>query len=180
MSFGEGQLREQLSVLKIVRPRPKLTPFDRAFWLMLRQVWPHWSETLIIVKPETVVRWHRAGFKTYWRWKSRRRKPGRPRVDREVRTLIRRMASENPTWGAPRVHGELLKLGFDVSDTTVWRYMPRRPVGRAALKRWITFLRNHREGIAAMDFFVVPRQRSESSTFSSSFIMGAAGLSTSL
>ena len=94
-------LRQQLAVLKIERPRPKLTPFDRAFWVLLRRLWSRWSEALIIVKPETVVGWHAAGFRFYWRWKSRKRKPGRPRVDAEVRKLIRRMATENLGWGAP-------------------------------------------------------------------------------
>ncbi len=149
-------LRQQLVVLKSKRPRPRLTPFDRAFWVLLRRLWSRWSETLIIVKPETVIAWHRAGFKTYWRWKSRKTKPGRPRVDAEVRKLIRRMAAENLGWGAPHIHAELLKLGFELSERTVSRYMPKRPGGPDALKRWMTFLRNHREGIAAMDFFVVP------------------------
>ena len=149
-------LRQQLAVLKVARPRPKLTPFDRAFWVFLSRIWPHWSDPLILVMPETVVRWHRAGFKTYWRWKSRKGKPGRPRIDPEVRQLIRRMASENRSWGTPRIHSEVLKLGFVVSERTVARYMPKRRAGPDALERWMTFLRNHREGIAAMDFFVVP------------------------
>ena len=94
-------LRQQLAVLKMKKPRPKLTPLDRAFWVLLRRIWHRWSEALIIVKPETVVGWHAAGFRLYWRWKSRRRRPGRPRVDAEVRKLIRRMAAENLGWGAP-------------------------------------------------------------------------------
>ena len=97
-------LRQQLSVLKADKPRPKLTSFDQAFWILLRRAWPRWSEALIIVKPETVVRWHRAGFRLYWRRKSCNGKPGRPRVDSEFHQLIRRMASENPNWGAPRIH----------------------------------------------------------------------------
>jgi putative transposase len=109
-------LRQQLAVLKATRPRPKLTPLDRAFWVLLRRAWPRWSDALIVVKPETVTRWHRAGFRLYWRWKSRNGKPGRPRIDPEVRQLIRRMASENPTWGTPRIHAELHKLGLVVSE----------------------------------------------------------------
>ena len=111
---------------------------------------------LIVVKPETVAGWHRAGFKTYWRWKSRKEKPGRPRIDPEARQLIRRMAAENPSWGSPRIHSELLKLGFDISERTIARYVPKRRTAPGALERWMTFLRNHREGIAAMDFFAVP------------------------
>jgi transposase InsO family protein len=149
-------LRQQLAVFKAEKPRPRLTSLDRAFWVLLRRVWRNWSEALIIVKPETVVGWHRDGFRLYWRWKSRNGKPGRPRIDSEVRQLIRRMSSANPTWGSPRIHSELLKLGFVVSERTVARYMPKRRAGPDALKRWMTFLRNHREGIAAMDFFVVP------------------------
>ena len=122
---------------------------------MLRRLWGRWAAALVIVKPDTVVRWHRAGFKVYWNWISRRgRRTGRPAVDAELRDLIRRMASENG-WGAPRVHGELKMLGFDVSERTVSRYLHglrRRPQARQS---WLTFLRNHREVIAAMDLFVV-------------------------
>jgi len=105
------------------------------------------------VKPETVIRWHRKGFKLYWTWKSRNR-GGRPRIDAEIRTLIRRMARENPTWGAPRVHGELLKLGFEVSEATVSRYMPRRR--KPPSQSWRSFLRNHVHDLVSIDFFVVP------------------------
>jgi len=112
-------------------------------------------DALILVKPETVARWHRQGFRLYWRRKSRAQTPGRPRVGREVRDLIRRVASENG-WGAPRIHAELLKLGFAVSERTVSRYLPRRPTNPDAVKRWLAFLRNHREVIAGVDFFTVP------------------------
>lgn len=110
----------------------------------------------MVVNPETVVRWHRAGFRLYWRWLCRRKESGRPRISSEVRQLIERMARENPLWGAPRIHGELLKLGLEVSERTVSRYLGR--VGRKGdtRKLWLTFLRNHREVIAAMDFFTVP------------------------
>src|SRR5262245_48610848 len=110
-------LRQQVAVLKRQRPRPMLTRIDRLFWTALRHWWPRRSDALIIVKPETVVRWHHAGFRLYWRWRSRHR-GGRPRISEEIRTLIRRMASENADWGAPRIHGELLKLGFDLSERT--------------------------------------------------------------
>lgn len=149
-------LRQQLAVLMPKPTRPRLGAKDRLFWVTLRRIWPGWKDVLVLVKPDTVVRWHRAGFRAFWRWKSRPTRPGRPRVSREVRQLIRRMAFENPLWGAPRVHGELKMLGFDVSERTVARYMPRRPPAPAARQRWRDFLHNHREGIAAMDFLTVP------------------------
>lgn len=120
-------LRQQLAILKRQTKRSPLTKVDRAFWVALSRVWTDWREAVVIVKPETVVGWHRKGFRLYWTWKSRRRnRTGRPRVDHEVRRLIRQMANENVGWGAPRIHGELLKLGFDVSQATVSRYTPRR------------------------------------------------------
>src|SRR6185295_17091451 len=124
------------------------------FWIVLCRLWTRWTEVLVFVKPETVVRWHRAGFRRYWNWFSRRRR-GRPRVAAEVRALVRRLATENPTWGAPRVHGELRMLGFEISERTVSRLMPRRAPSPESAQRWMTFLRNHRDAIAAMDFFVV-------------------------
>ena len=149
-------LRQQVAVLKEKRRRPRLSGLDRAFWVLLRRLWPRWADVLIIVKPETVVRWHRAGFRAYWRWRSKRRGPGRPPAHWPIRELIRRLAMDNPSWGAPRVHGELLKLGLCVSERTVSRYMPRRPSNPDQVQRWITFLRNHKDAIAAMDFFTVP------------------------
>ena len=113
-------LRQQLSVLKRKRPRPKLNTFDRLFWTTLRRVWPRWADVLIIVKSETVVGWHRTGFRLYWRWRSRPR-GGRPKITGEIRVLIRRLAEENPDWGAPRIHGELQMLGFVVSERSVAR-----------------------------------------------------------
>ena len=149
-------LRQQLAVLKRKRPRPALRPWDRLFWTSLRRMWPRWVDALIIVKPETVVGWHRAGFRRYWRWRSRPR-GGRPKVSEEMRTLIRRMAVENADWGAPKIHGELLKLGFAISERTVARYLRRlRPRCGDPARRWLAFLANHREAIAAMDFFTVP------------------------
>ena len=124
---------------------------------MAHQFWSTWKEALIVITPETVVRWHRAGFRLYWRMISRVRKPtGRRRVSKEVQDLIFRMVAENPTWGAPRIHGELLMLGFDVSERTISRWMRRAPTDPEPAKRWLAFLRNHREAIAAMDFFTVP------------------------
>ncbi len=117
-------LRQQLAALKHRHPRPRLTDADRLFWVVLSQFWAGWRESLHIVQPETVVRWHRQGFRYYWRWKSRHR--GRPSIDPEIRQLIQRMCPANPLWGAPRIHGELLKLGIDVSEATVSKYMIKR------------------------------------------------------
>jgi len=149
-------LRQQLVVLKRKNPRPKLRLADRLFWILLRRFWPGWTNVLIIVKPETVVSWHRAGFRLFWRLRSRPKKSGRPKLNGEVRKLIRQMIKENPTWGAPRIHGELLKLGFDISERTVSRYIKRISPSGQSRKLWAAFLRNHREAITAMDFFTVP------------------------
>ena len=149
-------LRQQLSTFKAERSKQRLTKVDRLFWVVLRWLWSRWADALIIVKPETVVRWHRAGFKTYWRWKSKNKRRGRPRITCELRGLINQMRCENPTWGAPRIHAELLKLGFDVSERTISRYLCKRSPGRHTRQSWKTFLDNHREVIAAMDFFTVP------------------------
>jgi putative transposase len=151
-------LRQQISVLKRRNPRPRLNPWDQLFWVFLRRVWSRWAEVLVVVKPETVVRWHRAGFQFYWRFLSRRREKGSRRISSELRQLIERMAKENPTWGAPRIHGELLKLGFDVSECTVSRYLFRAGRNGDASKLWLIFLKNHREVIPAMDFFTVPAE----------------------
>jgi transposase InsO family protein len=146
-------LRQQLATLSHHGRRPKLVTVDRLFWVALRELWPGWVNALTIVKPATVVDWHRRAFRTYWRHVSR--KQGRPPIDAGLRELIERMVKEN-RWGAPRIHGELLKLGFRVSERTVSRYVrlaqPRRPPSTT----WKTFLANHREVLAAMDFFVVP------------------------
>jgi putative transposase len=115
-------LRQQLAVLKRKRRRPVLSRLDRFFWIMLRSVWPRWSDVLAIVKPATVIAWYRTGFRLYWRWRSRQR-GGRPRITEEVRSLIRKMRLENADWGAPKIHGELLKLGFTISERTVARYL---------------------------------------------------------
>ena len=150
-------LRQQLAVLRRKPPQPRFAASDRLFWVMLRRLWCGWKQPLILVQPETVVRWHRAGFKAYWSWLSRRRtRVGRRCVSKELPDLIFRMVAENPSWGAPRIHGELMMLGFDVSERTVLRWMRKAPRNPEPAKRWATFLSNHREAIAAMDFLTVP------------------------
>ena len=145
-------LRQQLAILKHRHPRPRLTDADRLFWVVLSQIWSGWQGSLHIVQPGTVVRWHRQGFRYYWRWKSRRR--GRPRIDPEIWHLIQRMCRANPLWGAPRIHGELQKLGIEVSEATVSKYMIKRRGPPS--QRWRTFLENHGQEIIALDFFTVP------------------------
>jgi len=150
-------LRQQLMVLKRKHRRTKLGSFDKLFWVLTRRFWSGWKRALIVVTPETVVRWHRAGFQLYWRVISKVPRPmGRIQTPQEARESIFRMVAENPTWGAPRIHGELLMLGFDVSERTISRWMKRAPRDAEPGRRWLTFLRNHREAIAAMDFFTVP------------------------
>jgi transposase InsO family protein len=124
---------------------------------MLLRLWSGWKQALILVQPETVVRWHRAGFKVYWTWLSRHRvRAGRKCISVELRELIFRMVAENSTWGAPRIHGELKMLGIDISERTVLRWMRKAPRNPEPAMRWVAFLNNHREAIAAMDFFTVP------------------------
>jgi transposase InsO family protein len=147
-------LRHQLIVLqRKVRGRAHLTNNDRWFFVQMYRWFPSILKVVTIIEPETLVRWHRAGFRRYWRWKSRSR-GGRPQIDVELRMLIRRMSIENLPWGAPRIHGELLKLGFEAAQSTVAKYMVKRrgPPSQG----WRTFLRNHAPDIAAMDLFVVP------------------------
>ena len=148
-------LRHQLNVLqRQVASRPRLTGADRLLFVWLCRLFPSLRNTITIVKPDTVLRWHRSGFRLYWRWKSRSC-GGRPKVPIEVRSLIRRMSVENPLWRAPRIHGELMKLGIEVAQSTVARYMAKRRPGGSG-QTWRTFLRNHAAGIGAMDFLVVP------------------------
>ena len=147
-------LRQQIIVLRRTAPkRLRFNALDRLIFVGLCQMFPDVRQALTIVKPQTIVRWHRAGFRAYWRWKSRSRW-GRPKVAFEVRQLIRDMSLANPLWGAPRIHGELLKLGIDVGQTSVAKYMARQR--RPPSQGWRTFLHNHADGIAAMDLFVVP------------------------
>ena len=149
-------LRQQLAVLKRKHPRPRLQLFDKLFWVLARRFWSDWKQAFILVSPETVVGWHRAGFRMYWRVISRaRRTIGRKRISSELRGLIFRMVAENPAWGAPRIHGELLMLGFDISERTISRWMRRAPRDPEPAKRWLAFLRNHWEAIAAMDLWPV-------------------------
>ena len=147
-------LRQQVTALKKERPRPLLDDVDRAFWVALRTSWPSWASRLVIVNTDTVARWNRERFRRYWTRISSRRYSGRPRIDAEIRRLVRTMAQNG--WGAPRIHAELTKLGFIISEITVSRYMPRRPAEPDQVKRWIAFLRNHKDDIAAMDLFTVP------------------------
>ena len=150
-------LRQQLLALRAKRPSRRLTVLHKLFWVVLRRRWAGWKTPLILVTPRTVVGWHRAGFRLYWKWLSRARQMGgRKPVTKEIRALIFRMAEGNPTWGAPRIHGELVKLGFDISEPTVSRWLRRAPRNPDPAQRWLTFLRNHREAIAAMDFFTIP------------------------
>ena len=147
-------LRHQLIILCRQRHvRVRLTNNDRWFFIQLYRWFPSILKVLTVVRPETLVRWHRAGFRSYWRWKSRSR-GGRPQIETDLRALIRRMSIENPLWGAPRIHGELLKLGFEVAQSSVAKYMVKRrgPPSQG----WRTFLQNHAPDIAAMDLFVAP------------------------
>jgi putative transposase len=150
-------LRQQLAAMKRRHLRSQLGLLDKLFWVAVRQFWSEWKQALIVVTPETAVRWHQADFRLYWRPISKAKKPiGRRQMPKEVRQLIFRMAAENPTWGAPRIHGELLMLGFDISERTISRWMKRAPRDSEPAKRWLAFLRNHREAIAAVNFFTVP------------------------
>jgi len=150
-------LRQQLTVQQRTIKRPKLKRKDRIFWAWLSRIWPQWKSALIVVKPETVIKWHRQGFKLYWRWKSRSSKVGRPIISKEIRDLIRQMSQKNPTWGAPRIQSELALLGFEVADSTVAKYMDKQR--KPPSQTWRTFLKNHANQIAAIDFFAVPTVR---------------------
>ena len=145
-------LRRQVLILSLKnRSRVRLRNLDRLVLVWLYRIFPSILNAIIVVKPETVIRWHRRGFRAYWHWRSRR--GGRPTVDREISALIRRMSRENPFWGAPRIHGELLMLGIAVAQSTVAKYMGRR--NRPTSQGWKTFLRNRAAGIASIDLFVV-------------------------
>ena len=146
-------LRQQLAVFKRKCPRPRLRGTDRFFWVWLSRSWKDWHRVLIIVRPETVVAWHRKDFRLFWTWISRR-KSGRPEASPAVRTLILKMAAANPLWGAPRIHGELLKLGIHISERTVSRLLPRKR--RPPSQTWKAFLDNHVKDLVSIDFFTVP------------------------
>jgi len=148
-------LRHQVAVLKrSQRRRLRLNSGDRLLWVGLSRIWSQWRSALLIVKPETVIAWHRKGFRLYWIWKTGRGTPGRPEVRDEVRELIRRMSMANPLWGAPRIHGELLKLGIEVSQATVAKYMVRQR--KPPSQTWRAFLNNHTSQLASTDFLIVP------------------------
>ncbi len=144
-------LRQQLAVLRRSVKRPRLSKVDRGFWVLLRRIWTDWESVLVIVKPETVIRWHRCGFGRYWTWKSRRRRPGRPSVAPEIRELIRNMSRANPLWGAPRVHGELAKLGISISQAAVSKYMVRHRMPPS--HTWRSFLDNQCKGLGVARLF---------------------------
>jgi len=147
-------LRHQLAIaLRRAPPRLRLCSSDRALFILITKLWPSLLGAAQVVQPETILRWHRAGFKMFWRWKSRNR-AGRPKIDRRLRDLIQRMSRENPLWGASRIHGELLMLGFEAAQSTVSKYMARP--SKPPSQTWKTFLRNHAEAIAAVDMCVVP------------------------
>jgi len=149
-------LRHQLGVLQRSVKRPKLIPADRWLWACLCAVWSDWQSSVFIVRAGTVIGWHRKGFRLFWAWKVRHGKPGRPAVPKEVRALIRTMSRENSLWGAPRIHGELLKLGIEIGETSVGKYMVR---GRKPSQTWRTFLENHLKTMVSVDFFTVPTIR---------------------
>src|SRR6266568_4549831 len=147
-------LRHQIGVLhRSAGKRPKLTSGDRLLWICLSRLWRDWRSALAIVKPETVVAWHRAAFRLFWTWKVQHGKPGRPAISREVRDLIRQMCRENPGWGAPRIHGELLKLGIDIGESSVSKYMVR--CRKPPSQTWRTFLESHADQLVSIDFLLV-------------------------
>ena len=152
VGLENAALRHQLAVFSREGKRPRLRDRDRLFWIALKRIWKGWRAALVIVRPETVISWQRKRFKRYWWSLSQPKGPGRPRASLEIRKLVRTMATANPLWGAPRVHGELLKLGFEISERTVSRLMPK---GRKSMQTWMTFLRNHVGQLVSIDFFTV-------------------------
>jgi len=147
-------LRQQLAVLKRNQKRPTIRAKDRLFWVWLSRMWTGWRESLIIVQPDTVIKWHHKSFRLFWTKLSRRKTGGRPSIKREVKSLIRQMAQANPLWGAPRIHGELLKLGIEVSERTVSRLMPKQ--SKPPSQTWRAFLKNHFNEMVSIDFLTVP------------------------
>src|ERR1700716_1474561 len=150
-------LRHQLGVMCRSVKRPKLTSADRLLWAWLCEAWSDWQSALVIVKPETVIGWHRKGFRLFWIWRVRHGQPGRPPVSKEIRQLIRKMSRDNPLWGAPRIHGELLKLGIDIGEASGGKYLVRRR--NPPSQTWRTFLENHVKTMVSIDFFTVPTIR---------------------
>ena len=152
-------LRHQLGVMQRSVKKPKLNRFDRFLWAWLCGAWAEWRSALCIAKPETVIAWHRKGFRLFWTWKVRRGHLGRPPVSKEIRKLIRKMSRENPIWSARRIHGELLKLGIDIGETSVSKYMVHRR--NPPSQTWRTFLENHVKTTVSIDFFTVPAYSGE-------------------
>jgi putative transposase len=154
VALENAALRQQLAVFKRDIKRPKLHRWDRLFWIGLRTIWKNWKSALVFVRPETVISWQRKRFKRYWWRLSQAKGPGRPPMSSEIRKLVQTMAAANPLWGAPRIHGELLKLGFEISERTVSRLMPKRR--KEPSQTWKTFLSNHVAQLVSIDFFTVP------------------------
>src|SRR4051794_37229370 len=151
-------LRHQIGVLqRSAKKRLPLNNADRLFWIGLSRMWAEWRSALRIVKPDTVIAWHRKAFRKFWTWKVRQGRPGRPAVSADIRALIRRTSGENPGWGAPRIHGELLKLGLDIGETSVSKYLVR--IRKPPSQTWRTFLENHLQSLVSVDFFTVPTIR---------------------
>src|SRR6266704_5758362 len=146
-------LRHQIGVLQRKTPKPKLKPADRRLWVWLSQCWPRWRSALVMVRPATVIDWHRRGFRWYWTWRVRHGHAGRPSVPKETRELIRILSRNNSTWGAPRIHSELLKLGIQISEASVAKYMVRHR--KPPSQSWKTFLHNHVSQLVSIDFFSV-------------------------
>lgn len=146
-------LRKQIEILMRKKNRPRIKNRDRILLVLISKIYSQWHQAFLIFKPETLIRWHRLGFKLFWRWKSGK-SAGRPPIDKELRSLIRSIANENPLWGAPRIHGELLKLGFNVSQATVSSYMPKKK--KQSGQTWLTFLHNHLKETVSVDFFTIP------------------------
>jgi transposase InsO family protein len=154
LAFENLALRHQIGVLQRSVKRPHLKKRDRLLWVLLSRFWKDWASSLVLVKPDTVIRWHRKGFRLYWAWGSRRVRKGRPAITPDIRELVRKMSRANPLWGAPRVHGELLKLGIEISQATVSKYMLRHRDPPS--QTWKTFLDNHIGNLTSVDFFTVP------------------------
>jgi transposase InsO family protein len=157
LQFEILALRHQLGVWQRSVKKPKLNRFDRMLWSWFCGTWTAWRSALCIVKPDTVIAWHRKGYRLFWSWKVRRGQPGRPAVTKEIQKLIRQMSRDNQLWGAPRIHGELLKLGIDIGETSVSKYMVRRR--HPPSQTWRTFLENHLKSTVSIDFFTVPTLR---------------------
>src|ERR1700674_4814975 len=151
IALENAAMRQQLAVFKRDVKRPSLSLWDRLFWIGLMTLWKDWRSALVIVRPDTVTGWQRRRFKQYWSKLSQRKGPGRPPVSSEIRHLVRTMVAANVLWGAPRIHGELLKLGFEISERTVSRLMPKRDQKQS--QAWRTFLHNHVGQLVAVDFF---------------------------